>query len=264
MTFQPLVPASGLIGWNFLKRTQETQADAFQKSPQIQRDTDYFKANIGKIDSAEDLVNDRRLLRVALGAFGLDGDIDSKFLIKKILSDGTFDPDALANKFSDKRYFEMSKAFGFGDFATPLSKDSAFGDKIVEAYRTRQFEIAVGEKADDLRMALNLERELSELSEGSKSDDSKWFSVMGSPPLRQVFERAFGLPSSFAQLDLDRQLDVFRERSQKLFGDSEVAQFADPEKREKLVQRYLLMEQAQNFQAASSQSIALTLLQGGG
>ena len=69
MTYTPVIPATGYAGWALLKRTLAKQTDSFVKSPEIKRDEDYFRANIGKITTAEDLVKDRRLLNVALGAF---------------------------------------------------------------------------------------------------------------------------------------------------------------------------------------------------
>ena len=132
VSYQPIVPFSGFQGWKFLNRTMAVQKEAFVKSPEIQRDVDYFKANIGKINTAEELVADRRLLSVTLGAFGLDADIKAKAFIRKILQDGTLADDALANRLSDKRYLEMSRIFGFGDFPTPSTKISDFGKKITD------------------------------------------------------------------------------------------------------------------------------------
>jgi hypothetical protein len=54
-----------------------------------------------------------------------------------------------------------------------------------------------------------------------------------------VFQTAFSLPSSFASLDIDRQLNVLKDRAQRLFGDEGVAQFSDPAKLEALLRRYL-------------------------
>ncbi len=262
MSFQPVIPFGGMAGWAFLERTRASQQETFDNAPEIQRDTDYFAENIGSVTSAEELVSDYRLLKVALGAFGLDEDIGNKFFIQKILEDGTFDPDALANKMSDKRYLEMSKAFGFGDFSTPNTQLSDFPDKILDAYRTRQFEVAVGEQDSDLRLSLSLERDLSAIVEKTTTDDGRWFSVMGNPPLRKVFETALGLPASFGTLDLDLQLAGFRERAQAVFGDGEVAQFSDPEKMDELNRMFLVRSQINAGTAyLSSSSIALTLLQ---
>src|SRR6056297_1893238 len=84
MTFSPVVPTGGLVGWSLLDRTMERQTELFNKSPQIVRDTEYFEKTIDTIKTAEDLVADRRLLRVALGAFGLQDQINSKAFIRKI------------------------------------------------------------------------------------------------------------------------------------------------------------------------------------
>ena len=85
MSYQPVIPSAGLAGWNFLQRTYDAQFKAFNASAQLQRDTDYFREKVGEIQSAEDLVKDRRLLSVALGAFGLQDDIDNRYFIQKIL-----------------------------------------------------------------------------------------------------------------------------------------------------------------------------------
>ena len=144
MTFTPVVPSGGYGGWSFLNRTMAAQKKAFADDPALQRDEAYFRDRIGKVSTAEDLVADRRLLSVALSAFGLEGDINNKAFLKKILNDGTFDPAALGNRLADKRYLEFSRAFGFGDFAVPNTKKSDFPDKILSAYQARKFEAAVG------------------------------------------------------------------------------------------------------------------------
>ncbi|MDQ7070630.1 MAG: DUF1217 domain-containing protein, partial [Rhodobacterales bacterium] len=231
--FQPVIPSSGLVGWKFLERTYEAQNNAFQKSSEITRDTDYFEAKIGEIDTAEELVADRRLLRVALGAFGLDADIDSKFYVKKILEEGTLTDGALANRLADDRYKEFSAAFGFGNFDTPSTKISDFGAKITAQYRAQQFEVAVGDQDENMRLALYTERELANVAEGTESNDTKWFKIMGTPPLRSVFETALGLPASFGQLDLDLQLSTFKDYAQKQFGTKDISDFSDPEMQEK-------------------------------
>ena len=118
MSFQPTIPLGGVAGWTFLKRTLATQKSAHAASSQLDREAIYFREKIGTIKTAEDLVADRRLLRVALGAFGLSGDLNNRFFIRKVLESSALDTKSLANKLSDKRYGELSPAFGFGTFAT--------------------------------------------------------------------------------------------------------------------------------------------------
>lgn len=262
MTFQPIVPFSGLAGWSFLQRTIENQRVAHDNTATIQRDVEYFERHIGNVTSAEALVSDSRLLRVALGAFGLDEDIGNRYLIQKVLSDGTLDATALANRLSDKRYLALSEAFGFGDFETPRTLLSGFATEITDAFRERQFEIAVGEQDNDMRLALNLQRELEVLANRDSSEDTKWFTIMGSEPLRQVFETAFGLPDSFASIDIDQQLETFKSRAEATFGSSDLGRFADAEQMESLTRLFFARSQLSDFNASlSSANTALTLLQ---
>lgn len=261
MTYKPVLPLSGYAGWALLNRTKAVQTTAFNKSPEIIRDTEYFKANISKVKTADDLVSDRRLLRVALGAFGLDSDINNKAFIKKILSDGSISTTALANRMTDKRYLEMAKAFGF-DLGTPSTQISTFGAQIVQAFKDRQFEAAVGEQDDKLRLAMNAQREVAAVAKKTVSEDAKWFSIMGNPPMRAVLQKALNLPDSVASIDVDQQLGIFKARAQSIFGDSGVAQFADTAKMDQLVKRYLVRAQAEELMSqSSSSSVALTLLQ---
>jgi hypothetical protein len=261
MSFQPVVPFSGYAGWTFLQRTRAAQQSAFDASAQIQRDTAYFKEKIGGVKTAEDLVSDRRLLSVALGAYGLDQDINSKFFVKKVLEDGSFDGTDLANRLSDKRYLAMTKAFGFGDFPIPNTGMSDFGDSVVTAYRQRQFEIAIGEQNEDLRLATGFARDLGTILKSQSTADGRWFAVMGNAPVRRVIETALGLPASFGRLDLDQQLSGFREAAQRQFGDGEVAGLSDPVAQEKLIRNFLIRSEAQASASTGSGQIALTLLQ---
>lgn len=261
MSFQPVVPFGGLQGWVLLNSTLPRQTEVFNKSPEITRDTDYFAKTIGSVQTAEDLVNDRRLLRVALGAFGLQDDINSKAFIRTILEEGTKDDDALANRLADDRYKKLADAFGFDRLIGPRTQNESFPSEINDLYRRRAFEVAIGRQDDAMRLALNASRELVDIAGRDETENTKWFTIMGQQPLRKVFETALGLPSGFGQLDLDRQLEEFRKRASTQFGLTSLEDLKDPEMLDKLVERFLLRDQVSAFTAQSSGSIALTLLQ---
>lgn len=262
MTFTPALPLSGYAGWTFLKRTYATQTRAFQASPEIRRDEDYFRANIGKVKTAEALVSDRRLLKVALGAYGLDGDINNRFFIRKVLEDGTLRDGALANRLADKQYRALSAGFGFGDFSVPRTQLSDFADKTLAAYKTRRFEAAVGTQDNAMRLALNAERELPALASRTSSEATKWFTAMGNPPLREVLATALNIPASVAALDLDRQLEIFEGKAQAVFGDDGLSQFADPARMDALLRRFLLQGEVATLGGGLSASAgALAIMQ---
>lgn len=259
--FQPVLPLSGYTGWRFLERTLDVQQTAFNEAPQIERATSYFRENISKVTTAEALVADRQLLEVALGAFGLDEDINNTFFVKTILEEGTLDDDALANRLADNRYSEFAEAFGFGNFSVPRTVLSTFADKIINRFEVGQFEQAVGEQNPDLRLALNFPNTMDTILDSGSSNDVLWFGIMGNPPARSVFETALGLPSSFAQIDIDQQLDIFKERSKSLFGTDSVADFSTPDIQDDVIRNFLVRSELDQFAQTSAGSIALALLQ---
>lgn len=261
MIFQPVVPFGGLAGWAFLNRTMERQTELFNRSPVIVRDTDYFERRIGSVKTAEDLVADRRLLRVALGAFGLSEDIDSRALIRKVLEEGVARDNSLANRLTDRRYRQLAEAFGFGDGPVPRTQAAGFGREIAQRYSRREFEVAVGDQDQALRLALNSQRDLSDIGAEQTGANTKWLRILGTPPLRQVFETALGLPRSFGQLDLDRQLEILKTRAARQLDVSDPAQLAEPQIQDQLIRRFLMRDQINGLAVQSAQAIALSLLQ---
>lgn len=263
MTFTPILPAGGYAGWTFLKRTMPAQTKAFEAQASIKREETYFRENIGNIKSAEQLVGDPRLLRVALGAFGLEGDVGNKFFIRKVLEDGTLTTTALANRLADKQYAKLSTAFGFGvPGAAPRTQMSDFADGILKSFKEKRFAEAVGEQDDNMRLALNAERELPQLANSSGGNLAQWYTVLGNPPLRRVFEKSFGLRTSFAAIDIDKQVETLKARTKSQFGSDAISQFSNPANLEKLVRLFMVRSDLDaNFVTQSRGQVALTLLQ---
>lgn len=262
MTFRPVVPLAGLPGWTFLNATLERQSAAFDKSPAVVRDTAYFEQRISTVRSADELVSDRRLLRIALGAFGLQGDIDNRALIRRVLEEGTGSEQALANRLADTRYEQLAAAFGFGPEKPLQTGEPGFGARITALYRDRAFEVAVGKQDQSLRLAMNARRELSDLAARTDlKEDTKWFQIMGTPPLRRVFEKALGLPEAFGQLDLDRQLATFKQKARTQLGLASLSDLSQETARETLIERFLVRDQIADTRVASPTAIAVTLLQ---
>lgn len=261
MTFQPVLALGGYAGWGFLKRTMAVQQTVQQANPTNQRDETYFREKIPKIDTADQLVSDKRLLRIALTAFGLEGDVNSAAFIRKVLQDGTLKEGTLSSRLANKQYEKLSAAFGFGDFSVPRSKLSDFSDKILKQFRDRQFEAAVGSQNNTYRLALNAEREIPAIAGRTLSENGKWFTVLGNPPLRELFQTALGLPASFASIDLDQQVSVLKKRVDAAFGSATVTQFSDPARMEALTRRFLLQADAKSLATTTSPAaVALQLL----
>jgi len=261
MTFAPILPFAGYAGWKFLDRTLPDQIARAAQSPVAARDMAYFRDNIGSVSSASDLVSDYRLLRVALGAFGLQDDLPNKAFIARVLSDGPTAEDALANRLADKRYKAFSEAFGFGSTLGPRTRAPGFAERILERFSRQEFERAVGEQNGNMRLALTAQRELPELAARGLTETTGWLSVLGNPPLRRVFETAFGLPASISGIDLDQQVEAFQSAAQRVLGHAEIARFSDPEALDDLLRNFTIRAQAASGPSATTPGMAaLTLL----
>ena len=264
MAFTPIVPFGGLLGFRFLERTYDAQFATFGKSPEIQREIDYFLEHAGEATTAEALVADHRLLRVALGAFGLDDEIGKQAFIRKILEDGTLDPQSLANRLSDPAWAEFSLALGYGDLGGLLIFDNK-RQIIAEQFRLRQFERAIGDVDVDIRLALNFRRDIREIANDPEVETAGWFKILGSKPLRAVIEGAYNLPIVFGLIDVDQQRSDLEARTDQFFGSASPAVFASDEVIDDLLRRFLLSSQLKGgFSPSTPGATALTLLQMGG
>lgn len=260
MTFTPYIPSQGIAGWNFLQSTYDRQFEAFTRSGDLSNDTDYFLENIGAVQTSEDLLNDRRLLQVAVKAFGLQEEIDYRALLERVLNEGTTAPDALANTMDDQRYIELSEAFGFGSGQSLKTADKGAMQAVVDAFNTSSFEEAIGERDEVMRNALFAQRSFPDLlgdtiqeegSEGSlrdsavsdflarigsdteeeetKSLEDKWQEMLNRDSLDEFFSTAFSMGNSTLTMDDAERIEAYMDTAEKLLGTSDPAIFFAPE-----------------------------------
>lgn len=258
MTYAAIVGNGGYTGWRLLERTADAQIQAVAKEPQMQISRDHFMTGAENVKSADDLVSDYRMLKVALTAFGLEGDLRNKAFIKKVLESDLTDEKSFVNKLGDKRYLKLAEALGLG------GKNSASGltyaESVFDSYVEATFQIRVGDQDGNLRLALNAQKELAALAESATSENSFWYMIIGSKPLRAVFEGAFGLPSSFGRVSIDRQLVYFKDHAEKNFGTSDPKIFLESENVEKAIRAFLLRSQVNSSSMTNRFSAALILL----
>ncbi|MEC7257234.1 MAG: DUF1217 domain-containing protein [Pseudomonadota bacterium] len=233
--FTPTVIGTGLAGYGFLQRTRDKQQALYAQSPQVTRDTQHFMDKLNDLQSSDELMEDRALLRVALGAFGLDEDINNRAFIKKILDSDLSDSGSLANKLADKRYLAFAKAFNFAGEAPQLDGLSS-ANEVME-------ELAGLKTADDLlRKPALLTAALSQFGlEGDRNNtfflkqvlnsdvtDPNSFANRLSDPRYAEMAEAFGFAEKLAQEDT---IYGFAAKFDGVAGSIKTADdlFADPE-----------------------------------
>lgn len=254
MTAAITVGSSGLAGWRVLQRMETRQVEVTAKDPVVQRATAYLRENLTARTTADDLVGDYKMLQVALGAFGLDDDLANKAFIRKVLESDLGDSASLVNRLGDKRYLKLAQAF------EKRTDAAATGQELTQAYVQRQFEKRVGEGDESYRLALNARNEVKAFATRTSSDKTLWYEVLGSEPLRAVFQGAFGMSSSIANLSVDRQLEEFMSASERYLGSSSFSAIATDATIDKLVTRYLALSQIQATTTSNRYTAALSLL----
>lgn len=264
MLFTPVIPSSGVVGWNFLQSTYDRQFEAFTQDPVLERDNEYFLENIGNVSTAEELIGDYRLLQTALDAFGLGDEIYKTAMIQRVLEDGTTADDNLASQLGDDRWVSFSEAFGFGAGETLLTTSQTDMQNVVFTRETQAFEEAVGEQDITLRYAMYAEREVPALAaEEENSVDTNIYNILGNTPLREYFETILNLPTAFGLIDIDQQLEIMKERMTAEFGSDDLSEILETNTIEDMTITYLARAQIREFEESqSSGSIALTLLAG--
>lgn len=126
-----------LTSYRFITRDIGKSLERVEKQPVVQRNTEHFMANIGKVTSAEQLVNDHRLFSYAMKAFGLEDMTYAKAFMLKALNEGVSDPESFANKLSDKRYAEFVGFFNFAEHGEKATSYNAARDATISNFTKR-------------------------------------------------------------------------------------------------------------------------------
>ncbi len=221
-----------------------------EKREEVIEKSEYFMDNIAEISSADALIFDAKLLEVSLVAFEVENlsteDGGEYFLrkIQKVLEQGASDPNALANVLGDKSLINLAEAFGFDNEPSLYIHSDEFYDELSSDYITYTFEGSVGDQQEDLRYALNFQRAIPDMADATDSDETRWYQVLANDSLREVFQTALGLPDEFAYIDIDKQLEQIMEKANTRFGISSFDQLGNSEEVDKIINTYLIVNEA--------------------
>jgi hypothetical protein len=100
-----------IVDYSLAVKNQANLMAQFQKWPSYAQSVAYYRDNITKVTSVDDLLNNRKLLTVALSAFQLEGSIDQMGILKKLLTQDPTATGSLAQQLLDPRYKQFAQAF---------------------------------------------------------------------------------------------------------------------------------------------------------
>jgi len=114
----------------------------------VAREAAYYKENIGKVRSVDDLMSDYRLYTYVVKAHGLEEMAYAKAFIRKVLESDLNDPKSFANRLDDARYQSLAAAFDFGNSGTPTLQTEVQQNALVAAYYSQINNNEKAQKAD--------------------------------------------------------------------------------------------------------------------
>ena len=151
----------------------------------------------------------------------------------------------------------MTSAFRFDRNGYPLTGSPTLRDNVISKYLEQSFEVAVGEQNESLRLALDFKRRVSDISQRG------WFALLGDRPTRAVLETALGLPSDIAGLDIDKQKTLFEEKALRIFGSNDPSVLSDPAVTDRILSRFLVIDQASKGPSSATPGYTALALLGG-
>ncbi|MBK8174748.1 MAG: DUF1217 domain-containing protein [Rhodospirillales bacterium] len=191
---------SATLDYTVAVNNRERLSNMVDKQPEVESKVNYYRENIANVTSTDDLLNDRRLLSIALGAYGLESKVDSKGLLRKLLSEDPTSSTSLAQRMADSRYQSFAKAFAsLREDGGASVKTAANVDAVVSAYQQTQYEKAVGRNDTAARQALYFSRVASTAADSV-------YKVLTDKTLGAVVRGALGLPEETAALDVKQQI----------------------------------------------------------
>jgi hypothetical protein len=192
----------------------------------IARETQYYRNNIGNVKSIDDLLKDTRLFRYAMKAFGLEDMAHAKGMMRKVLAEGVAAKDSFANRMTDERFREFAKVFDFAALGGAATITTAVRQGVVDRYVRQSLEVSAGEDNEGVRLALYFKRAASEVDSA--------YGLLADPALWQVVRTIYGFPTEMAAAAIEKQAAAVEARL-------DVADLKDPEKLDRLIQRFTTM-----------------------
>lgn len=128
------------MSYQLIVRDLDRSMQRVESQPMVQRETEYFRENIGKVATIDDFLADTRLFNYAMKAHGLQDMSYAKGLMRKALEEGIAEPDSFANRLTDKRYADFVRSFNFAQHGASAATYNAATDGTSSRFVERALE----------------------------------------------------------------------------------------------------------------------------
>jgi hypothetical protein len=213
----------------FRRSVDRAQQDIarIEKDPLTQRDLRALEQAVTRARDSSDLLRNPRVLRLLLEAVGLADQAGNGGLARKALMSNLQDRQSLANRLPDQRWKFAAQRLDFAASGLARIRDpavmEALKDGIVQYRRINAISAQSQAVADALYVR--------DLPQGQTPT---LFAVLGDKVMRRVATTVTNLPQELALQSVEAQ-------ARTLGARFDPAQFADPKKRDALINRYLIV-----------------------
>ncbi len=189
---------------NFIDDPQAQLRD-FSQNDQIQKKIEYFEKNISKIETIDDLFNNRRLSEFILSAFSLESEINNGIgRIKAVLKADFSDPTSLPNVLADPKFRDMAGTLRLDRDGLSAFDDANLIETLKERFIRNEFEVQAGTQDTALRQALFFSRNITSAN--------TVFDILGDNVLRTVVQGALQIPQELAIQPVNTQAKAIESR----------------------------------------------------
>ena len=237
---------STVTSYKLLTQNIEKSLARVRAAPDVNRETDYYLATIGKIKTIEDFLANDRVFAYAMKAFGLKDMIYAKAFVKKVLTDGIDSANSFTNQLTDPRFKELATAFNFKSLGTTTTIFERTQKGVVDKYLQVQLEEQAGSSNEGVRLALYFRRKAPDITSA--------YSILGDSALYKVAQVALGLTASSNANNLDMQAEIIKNKI-------DLENLDDPAVLNKFLTRFTTLWEVKNGTAAAT-APALTIIQG--
>ncbi len=212
----------------------------------------YFATNIVNVTSVTDLLADSKLTNFILTANGIDPKSVDTATLKKAFASDPSDSKSFINTTDGAKFKSIVEAFNFDtdgnltDTKLGTAQNQGALSATNDLYLHQTLEDQEGDTNPGVRLALYFQRKAPDIN--------SIYDIMGDSALYEVITTTYSLPSSISNMDVDTQA--------KMLGNFvNVSDLQDPDKVNKLLQRFSAMYDMEN-NTTSSTSPALSILTG--
>jgi hypothetical protein len=186
-------------------------------------ETEYYLKNIAKVRSIDDLLNDTRLFKYTMRAFGLADMDHAKAFMRKVLAEGIDSADSFARRLDDDRFLQFASVFNFARDGDQTTAKAAARQGTVDRYVRQSLEAAAGAEDEGVRLALYFLREAPRVT--------SVYGLLADPALSKVVKTLFDFPDEMSAADIDKQAAAITRRL-------DLASLKDPAALDRMITRF--------------------------